>query len=129
MIEPEKKTPVAPPAADFVKFHHKKSGFFRVVAADGAWGGVNQAGVVHLTFFSEHPSIPTSVTYPLKDGIMSSPPTAEGNEGIDREMEIDVALSIPAAMQVRATLDNFIKLAEEQMKQWKEQIESKIPKV
>jgi hypothetical protein len=110
MPEPENKP------AGFVKLHHKKSGFFRVVHADGAWGGFNNIGIIHLTFYAEHPAIPTSVTYPVdKDGNSINNPTTEGDEGAHREMEISVALALPAAMQVRATLENFIKMAVEQM--------------
>lgn len=105
-----------------VKLFHKKSGNFRVVHADGAWGGVNNTGIVHLTFFAEHPAIPTTVTYPLdKNGLMVNTPTQECDEGQHREMEIDVALSLPAALQVQATLGNFIKVAIEQMNQMNEQ--------
>jgi hypothetical protein len=99
-----------------VKIHHKKSGFFRVVHADGAWGGVNGTAVIHMTFYSEHPAIPTSVIYPLdKNGLMVNTPTIEGDEGLHREMEVAIALTLPAAMQVRTTLDNFIRIAVEQM--------------
>jgi len=104
------------PDAGIVILHHKKSGFFRVIHADGAWGGVNQIGIIHLTFYAEHPAIPTSVSYPVdKDGNVTNEPTTTGEDGAHREMEIDVALALPAAIQVRSTLDNFIKMAIEQM--------------
>jgi hypothetical protein len=112
--------------------HHKKSGAFRVVHADGAWGGVNQFGIVHLTFYAEHPAIPTSVTYPVKDGVTINQPKAVGDDGTQREMEIDIALSLPAAVQVQKTLEIFIKMAMSQMnalsenlKQQEKQTESK----
>jgi hypothetical protein len=110
---------------EFVKFHHKKSGFFRVVHADGAWGGANLGGLVHLTFYSEHPAIPTSVTFPVdKNGVMIDTPTEENNDGWHREMEISVAMTLPAAMQVRATIDNFIKVAVAQMNELKQRNEN-----
>jgi hypothetical protein len=61
-----------------------------------------------------------------KNGVTINTPKSEGDEGWHREMEIDVALTIPAAMQVKATLDNFIKLAVEQMNQLKQQLD-KLP--
>jgi hypothetical protein len=119
----EQKTP----ATGFVKLHHKKSGFFRVVHADGAWGGVNNIGIVNLTFYSEHPAIPTSVTYPLDAaGNAINTPTIVGDEGMHREMEISVALALPAALQVRATLDSFIKLAVEEMNKLKQQADNAV---
>jgi hypothetical protein len=119
MPDPE-KTP-----ASFVTFNHKKSGFFRVVHADGAWGGANAAGIVHMTFYSEHAAIPASVTYPIdKAGNMINTPTAAGDEGWQREMEVSVAMTVSAAVQVRATLDAFIKMAVDSAPLSKQQTEN-----
>jgi hypothetical protein len=69
----------------FVKFHHKRSGLFRVVHADGAWGNVNQTGTINLTLYSEHLSIPYSVAYPLNpNGNIINTPTFEADEGLQR---------------------------------------------
>jgi hypothetical protein len=95
-----------------VTFHHKRSGLFRVVHADGVWGGLNQSGVIQLTFYAEHPAIPEVITYPLsKDGTLTNEPKAVGDEGIQREMEVLVALNIHAATQLRGNLDELLKLA------------------
>jgi hypothetical protein len=108
--------------ASSVTFHHKKSGFFRVVHADGAWGSANQTGVINLALYSEHPSMPTSVTYPLdKDGNVINNPSHVGDEGFQREVEVSIALTVPAAMQVRATLDVFINQAVENMRLFQKQ--------
>ena len=110
---------------EHVKIHHKRSGFFRTIFADGSWGGANAGGIVYLTFYSEHPAIPTSVSYPLdKDGNVINEMSAEGDEGYHREMEVNVALSIPAAMQVRATLDSFIRMAVEELKKANQKVEA-----
>lgn len=110
---------------EFVKFSHKRSGLFRVVHADGAWGGANQAGIIHLTFYSEHPAIPTSVTYPVdQNGMMVDTPKSENEVGWDREMEVSIAMTIPAAYQLRATIDNFIQIAVDQLNQLKQKTEN-----
>jgi len=66
--------------------------------------------------------MPTSVTYPLdKDGNVINNPSHVGDEGFQREVEVSIALTVPAAMQVRATLDVFINQAVENMRLFQKQ--------
>ena len=121
MPETENKNP-----AGFLKLVHKKSGFFRTIHADGAWGGLNTAGVIFLTFYAEHSAIPSSVSYPMdKDGNVTNDMLYEGEDVLDREMEVNIALTIPAALQVRQTLDNFIKTATAELTK----LQQKLPSV
>jgi len=112
------------PNPELLTIHHKKSGFFRTVYADGAWGGANTGGVIFLAFYAEHPAIPTVIKYPLdKNGLIVNKPEVEGDVGHHREMEVNIALTISAAIQVRQTLDNFIKIAEDELKRVKQSID------
>ena len=113
--------PTNPYNADEVVFHHRKSGMFRTIHADGAWGGSNIGGVVFLTFYAQHPAIPQSVKYILdaNGAVIPDKTQAAVEEGEDRDMEVTIAMTIPAAVQVRQTLDNFIKAAMEQMQNLK----------
>ncbi len=98
-----------------VKFVFEKSGHYRTVHADGAWGRNDAFGNIHLTFFNEKPPMPAS------DVIELDPKTGQwsmdmkklhvpSDAHLVRELDVDITMSLPAAVAVRDTLDNFIRM-------------------
>jgi hypothetical protein len=55
-----------------VEVNYQKSGLFRVVHADGFWGGPTPKGNIHFACYSERPAIPRRTTFEVKDGIPAS---------------------------------------------------------
>lgn len=108
-----------------VKFLFEKSPFYRTIHADGAWGRLDAAACIHLTFFNEKPQMPAT-------GVMTRAP--DGQWGLDqnkfqmahdaplvREVEFDVVMNVWSATVVRDVLTNFINMALAHMKEATEQ--------
>jgi hypothetical protein len=105
---------------DTIKFHYLKSNFFRVIHADGAWGGVTPRGTIHMDFYSERSPIPQEMVFRLA----GNPGDAERALGEEikekrvskadyiRELEVGVTLDLPAAKALMGWLEQRIKIAE-----------------
>lgn len=91
-----------------ISFKYIKSNLFRVVHANGAFGGLSGRGELHIGFYSERLEFPdTSKVLVSPTGEVSH----EVFEGIGkhvREIEVDVVVDIDTAKQLRAWLDNKI---------------------
>lgn len=85
-----------------LKFTYFKSSQFRVIKADGVWGGLSPRGELIMTIFNERPAIPSSEEYAV---------TEEGNlgqrilsntdaEGIVREVEVAISLRPEIALVI-----------------------------
>lgn len=97
-----------------VKFDYIKSQYFRVIHADGAIGGVTPAGLIHFAPYSERGAIPRQITHLLApDGTVGERVIEEtvAREGIVREMDVDVVLSVPVAESLHKWLGEKIKEA------------------
>jgi hypothetical protein len=88
-----------------------KSNFFRVIHADGAWGGISPFGDIHMAFYSERSAIPDvgKLTLSAKTGQFTKPEQYEADSEIVREMEADVVVDLNTAIRIRAWLDDKIR--------------------
>src|SRR5205807_2031151 len=87
-----------------------KSNFFRVIKADGAFGGLTGNGSLHMALYSERSSIPTKLVHRVVDGQLG-PEIREkrkGRKAIVREVEVDVTMDIAQAVLLRNWLDEKI---------------------
>src|SRR5262245_55399559 len=101
------KTPKLPKE---VEFDFIKSNFFRVIRADGAFGGLAPNGVLHMALYSERHPIPTKTVHKIDAGKLG-PELRERRQtrkAIVREVEIDVAMDIQQAIVLRNWLDEKI---------------------
>ena len=87
-----------------LEYHNKPSPYFRVVHADGAFGGPTPSGrQLHFIFYNERPTIPTSVRHelaPEAGGLrVGKEIRAEriGKAGFEREVEVDVRMDVEVA--------------------------------
>ena len=74
-----------------IAFDYIKSNFFRVIHADGAFGGLAPNGNIHMALFSERQAIPTKVVYSV-EGTGIGPEISdkrEEREALVREVEVD----------------------------------------
>lgn len=83
-----------------VRYHYLKSTAFRIVHADGVFGGPTPKGLVHLAFFSERFPLPQQTEHELaridegKAQIGSEIPSGRvSREGLVREVEVGVLMS------------------------------------
>lgn len=82
-----------------VRIEFERSAAYRVVPADGAWGGPTPRGHILVEFFVDVPSSPLSVTHGLTDDgqlgpeIDRSPAVQDNAPRVSREIQMGVLLS------------------------------------
>jgi hypothetical protein len=102
-----------PPDQQEVTFNYFKSQFFRVIHADGAWGGVSPRGDIHISFYNERIAIPDKSRLRISEsGTAVRPEEFESTSAIVREVEVDVVVDLTTAIQLREWLNNKIKTLE-----------------
>jgi hypothetical protein len=110
----EGATPTAS-APKEVKFDYIKSNFFRIVHADGVFGGVSPHAKIYMTFWSSRPPIPTQVVHRVTvDGTLGEEirDKRTGRDAIIREAEVGVLMDLDIAKSFRSWLDERIKALE-----------------
>lgn len=99
-----------------VKFHYIKASAFRVVHVDGAIGGMTPQGLFHAAIFSERFPIPLQATHPLMDGAIGKATEVVVRDGIVRELEADLMMTLEGAKRLRDWLSTTVDNAEKQLK-------------
>jgi hypothetical protein len=101
-----------------LEFDFIKSNFFRVIHADGAFGGLGPRGDMHMQFFSERRAIPTKIVHAI-DGTKLGPEIKdkrESREAFVREVEVDVVMNMAQVRSLHKWLGDkiaeFQKIAE-----------------
>lgn len=92
-------------AYDFIK-----SNFFRVVHADGVFGGLAPNGNIHMQVYSERKAIPQKTVHAVESGELGPEIHAKRQErkAVVREVEVDVVFNIAQAEAMRAWLADKI---------------------
>ena len=98
-----------------IAFDFIKSNYFRVIRADGAFGGIAPNGSIHMGLYSERHPIPTKIVHGVvKDAeshsLLGAEITSkrEVRKSIVREMEVDAVMDITQALALRQWLDDRI---------------------
>lgn len=73
------------------EIHYIKGNFFRVVHADGAYGGTTPSANINIAFYSERPAIPR---------VTKGDEVVETRGGIVRELETNVVMDINTAINL-----------------------------
>ena len=103
-----------------VVFDYIKSTQFRTIRADGAIGSITPRGFIHFALYSDRPAIPRKTMHTLNpDGTVGSeiPEERVAREGIVREMEVDVFMTVDAAEALAGWLDDKVKEQKNIMKE------------
>ncbi len=97
------------PHAEQIEYHYLKSNFFRVVHADGAFGGITPRGYIHFSLFNERGPIPKKTVREIRaDGTLLPQTIKKSKSGVVREIEIDVVLDKDAAVHLHSWLGRKI---------------------
>jgi hypothetical protein len=93
-----------------INFRYIKSNLFRVVHADGAFGGISPRGNIHFSLYNERIALPDSskITVSDKTGEVIGAEKFKNSGSIVREIEVDVVTDLPTAMQLYKWLGNKI---------------------
>jgi hypothetical protein len=100
---------------DKIKFDYIKNHLFRVVHADGVWGGVTPNSHLFMSFWSERPPIPKQMVFPVTSaGDVGAELRAErqGRDSIFREVEVGVMMDLSTARSFLEWLKERIAIAE-----------------
>ena len=94
-----------------VNFFFEKSNLFRVIHADGLYGGVSPNGHLHFAFYSQRLPLPkTSKIQVGEDGTPSGPEVVtEKKDGFFRELEVDVVMDYSTALSTYIWLEEKIR--------------------
>ena len=106
---------------DKLRIEYKKSNSFRVIHADGAYGGTSPRLQLFIAFYSERFPIPQVLTYEISDTgapVREIPSERESKEGVFREVEVGVMLDINAAKGFAAWLNEQIAELEKRREQF-----------
>jgi hypothetical protein len=79
-----------------IQFHYLKSGQFRIIHSDGAWGGIMPDGNLLIGFYNQRPPIPDLTVQEINANGTLGPEIPEagiGKRGIVREIEAGIVLS------------------------------------
>jgi hypothetical protein len=105
------RRPKTPKLPKEIEFDFIKSNLFRVIRADGAFGGLAPNGVVHMALYSERQPIPTKVVHTVISNTQLGPEIQEkrqGRKAIVREVEVDVTMDVGQAIVLRDWLTDKI---------------------
>ncbi len=97
-----------------VVFTYLKSNLFRVIHADGAWGGLSARGDIHISFYNERAAIPdtSKIVVSEKTGAIVKPEEFQSSSKFVREVEADVIVDLGTAISLRDWLNNKISALE-----------------
>ena len=101
---------------DRMKFDYIKSNFFRVVHADGVFGGVTPTLGIHMDVFSQRSPIPKEVVHEVKpDGTMGEEIVSERDvrDAIVREVEVGIVFNLAMAKRMVEWLSAKVQFLEE----------------
>lgn len=107
-----------------VKFDYLKSNFFRVIQADGVWGGISHRGRIQMGFYSERPAIPQQITHEIDEsGRLGSEVEEErvARDAIIREVEISIVMDLGTAIVFRDWLNAHVKNLEKILQEAKKE--------
>ena len=101
-----------------ITFHYIKSKDFRVIHADGAWGGMTPRGYITIGFYSERNPIPQELTHEIDaNGQLGPILRRKTKEGIVREVETEVIIDLEAAKSLIQWLQNHVNILSEHVEQ------------
>ena len=98
-----------------IEFHYIKSNGFRVVHADGVWGGATPRGYITMSFYSERFPIPRGITHELKppeQHTLGKEIARNIKEGLVREVEVEVMIDLEMAQSLIPWLKEKIDILE-----------------
>jgi hypothetical protein len=95
-----------------ISYRYIKSNYFRVIHADGIWGGLTPALKVQMAFFSERSAIPEVLTMAVEDDKIGKEIDRVSKGGIVREVETSVVMDLDVARSFVNWLNEKITQAE-----------------
>ena len=120
----EKKEDNTDPNLKEISVKYLKSNFFRVVHANGIFGGISGRGELHFGFYSERRGLPDKgiMYFSETKGIVGQEKFEGANETV-REFEVDIVVDYPTALQIRTWLNRHISTMEKLFQEAQEEVQ------
>jgi hypothetical protein len=95
-----------------IQFDFIKAPGYRLIHADGAWGGLTTQGYVYMALYAERPSIPQSVVGTVSDdgNFVEISEERIARQAVIRDVEVGVLMDIDTAVALRKWLDEKIRV-------------------
>ena len=98
-----------------VKFRYIKSNYFRMIHADGVFGGFSPQGNIYISFFSERPPMPDATFQAVEEGRIGKELIEHrqgGTDGVIRELEVGLTMNLSVTKSLVEWLKERIEIAE-----------------
>jgi len=121
--------PEEPNKPSSVKFNYVKSNYFRVIHADGAYGGITPYGNIFFSLYNDRAAVPDVTVQAVgESGFAGDEIVSEriGKTGIERELEVSVVMPLYAAKALHEWLEIRIKTVEKMQEEQQQQKESEV---
>ena len=100
-----------------IDLHYIKANGFRVVHADGVWGGPTPRGYITMSFFSERAPIPRTISFELESqGTLGEETSRDTKGGLIREVDVEVVVDLRMAKSLVGWLNEKVQNLEDQDK-------------
>jgi hypothetical protein len=99
--------PTVSHAGSIIRYNFIKSNHFRVVLAEGAYGGISPTGHIRMAVFNERFPLPQQTEHSISaDGKIGQeiPGSRVARDGIVREIEVELVMDIEHAKQLQEWL-------------------------
>jgi hypothetical protein len=93
-----------------IEVFYEKSNFFRVIHADGIFGGPTPTGGLHVAFYSQRTPLPKKSNLVISSNGTAVETVTETKVGAFREIEVDVVMDLNVAMSYHLWLASQLKL-------------------
>jgi hypothetical protein len=94
-----------------VPFHYIKNPNYRTIHVDGAHGGLTPHGLLDIAFYAERFPIPTKTVHTVSpEGRIIEEIERVGRDGIVREIEFNIIMSLETAKAIADFIYNQLKL-------------------
>ncbi len=103
-----------------IEFHYIKGSAFRVVHADGVWGGPTSRGYITMAFYSERSPIPQSLVHEVTEGKLGPEVERVTKKGVVREVDVEVMIDLDLAKSFQRWLTEKIEALEQLQSQKQE---------
>ncbi len=97
-----------------VEFFFEFDKNYRIVATNGAWGGITPRGDIHVDFFVERQGIPESVKQTIsEEGALGGITETKPGKRLVRTLQVGVLITVEEAQNLVKFLTDRIKQIEE----------------
>lgn len=107
-----------------IRFEFSKAPDYRVVAANGVWGGLTPRGELHLDFMLDSIGIPAAVVHSITaEGGLGPEITRQPPKVVSRELQFGVLLSLGHAESIANWILDKVREAKAKMREGEEKAE------